>query len=237
MAKSGSKKTNASQTAPSPSPSNLVAFPNISPKHGLACRVLLENQILLLDGFLSSEECKNLVKFIDSQQLELTPPKKKGEAERVNYRHSITSAEIAQKLFDVLAPHIPEFSYPTRVKGRPDNATRPAHSLNSNIRMYKYTSGQYFGPHYDDSVRDAVTGEKSEWTLLLYLTGVEDGVKGGETIFYQSHKGRKQDAIVASLTRGTALLHRHGQDCMLHEGSPVTQGVKYILRSDVMFVD
>lgn len=29
-------------------------------------------------------------------------------------------------------------------------------------------------------MRDAVTGAKSEWTLLMYLTGVEDGVKGGE---------------------------------------------------------
>ena len=35
-------------------------------------------------------------------------------------------------------------------------------------------------PHYDDSVRDLVTGIKSEWTLLIYLTGVEDGVEGGE---------------------------------------------------------
>ena len=46
--------------------------------------------------------------------------------------------------------------------------------------MYKYTPGQHFGPHYDDSVRDAVTGDRSEWTLLVYLTGVQDGVEGGE---------------------------------------------------------
>jgi len=35
-------------------------------------------------------------------------------------------------------------------------------------------------PHYDDSVHDVITGAKSEWTLLIYLTGVEDGVEGGE---------------------------------------------------------
>jgi len=46
--------------------------------------------------------------------------------------------------------------------------------------MYKYTPSQYFGPHYDDSVRDPETGAKSEWTVLVYLTGIEDGVKGGE---------------------------------------------------------
>lgn len=38
-------------------------------------------------------------------------------------------------------------------------------------------------PHYDDSVHDAITGAMSEWTLLIYLTGVEDGVEGNETTF------------------------------------------------------
>jgi hypothetical protein len=46
--------------------------------------------------------------------------------------------------------------------------------------MYKYTPSQYFGPHYDDSVRDSETGTRSEWTVLIYLTGIEDGVEGGE---------------------------------------------------------
>jgi hypothetical protein len=63
---------------------------------------------------------------------------------------------------------------------RPDSSARAAHSLNSNIRLYKYTPSQHFNPHYDDSVRDAKTGAASEWTLLIYLTGVEDGVQGGE---------------------------------------------------------
>lgn len=40
-----------------------------------------------------------------------------------------------------------------------------------------------YRPHYDDSVRDPMTGAKSEWTLLIYLTGAEDGVEGGEVSF------------------------------------------------------
>ena len=63
---------------------------------------------------------------------------------------------------------------------RPDSNARAAHSLNSNIRLYKYTPSQHFNPHYDDSTRDAKTGAVSEWTLLIYLTGVEDSVQGGE---------------------------------------------------------
>lgn len=61
-----------------------------------------------------------------------------------------------------------------------DLAARPAHSFNSNIRLYKYTEGQHFGCHYDDWCRDEDTGAHSEWTLLIYLSGEEDGVVGGE---------------------------------------------------------
>jgi hypothetical protein len=34
---------------------------------------------------------------------------------------------------------------------------------------------------------------------------------------------------------GLALLHAHGDACLEHEALPVARGVKYILRSDVVF--
>lgn len=36
-------------------------------------------------------------------------------------------------------------------------------------------------------------------------------------------------------TEGTALLHLHGDKCLLHEARNVTKGVKYVFRSDVVF--
>jgi len=137
----------------------------------------------------------------------------------------------------VLVPHLPSFPYPASAKGQRSDGPRPPHSLNSNIRVYKYTPDQYFGSHYDDSVRDPETGAKSEWTLLIYLTGVEDGVLGGET-YFETHdrKGNPAETITTPLTRGTALLHRHGQECLLHGGSRVLGGTKYVLRSDLMFM-
>lgn len=74
-----------------------------------------------------------------------------------------------------------------------------------------------------------------------------------QTIFYKEEKGKPREEIVPSLTRGTALLHRldpfhsqscsdsdafsrHGQECMLHEGSPVMSGTKYVPRTDLMFI-
>ena len=97
------------------------------------------------------------------------------------------SPSFANELFNMLAPHLPEFPYPASKipRDQKNSATpvvraRPAHSMNSNIRLYKYTKGQHFGCHYDDSVADPVSGTHSEWTLLIYLSGKEDGVEGGE---------------------------------------------------------
>lgn len=89
---------------------------------------------------------------------------------------------------------------------------------------------------------------KTTWTLLIYLSGAEDGVKGGETVFYtdehimksarKKKKGSAADddegVLVPPLMRGLALLHKHGKDCLLHEGREVFEGEKWVLRSDLM---
>jgi hypothetical protein len=70
---------------------------------------------------------------------------------------------------------------------------------------------------------------------LIYLSGKEDGVEGGETVFYRDAK-KKGGEIVVGIERGLALLHRHGgSDCLLHEGRTVTKGTKWVLRSDLVF--
>ncbi|KAJ7582880.1 hypothetical protein C8J56DRAFT_1005780 [Mycena floridula] len=217
------KKVKAKASAPP-----VVIFPEISPKQEPEFQTILEDQIIVLHEFLSPKECKAWAKMIDDLPLELTPPAKRGEANRFNcksYRFSVTSPEFADTLHRLLIPHLPKFPHPKRSQDK-----RVPYSFNSNIRMYKYTPSQHFGPHYDDSVRDTITGAKSEWTLLIYISGREDGVEGGE-----DEKCDAAHTITVPLTRGTALLHRHGQDCMLHEGSKVHKGTKYVLRSDLMF--
>ena len=32
-----------------------------------------------------------------------------------------------------------------------------------------------------------------------------------------------------------ALLHKHGDDCLMHEGEMVKSGVKWVFRSDVVY--
>lgn len=120
--------------------------------------------------------------------------------------------------------------------------------------IYRYSPGQLFRKHYDDSV--TINGTTSEWTLLIYLSGVEDGVEGGETVFDLQQGKKVTKEFVVGLNRGTVLLHRHGHECLLREfcifmsyfelgscllfahldeGREVKKGVKWVLRSDVLF--
>lgn len=86
------------------------------------------------------------------------------------------------------------------------------------------------------------TPAKTTWTLLIYLTGPETGCVGGETIFYpelgsaKQYSGRSAEGtqpISVGLEVGMALLHKHGQDCLLHEGAEVKEGEKWVIRSDL----
>ena len=120
----------------------------------------------------------------------------------------------------------------------------PSFSLQTLPKIYRYEIGESFAPHYDDSVK--IGTNSTEWTVLIYLTG-SDEVRGGETVFYPSGvapladntNGRRtiragQEDIVVQLRSGLALLHRHGKDCLLHEGRPVLKGTKWVLRSDLI---
>lgn len=108
--KSEPKAVFSRSAEPIPTASTPFVFPELLPKTELECKVLLEDQILVIDArrrpslpglssgiknetnqeylllqnFFSRAECKAYVKFIDSLPLELTPPKKRGEAVRVN---------------------------------------------------------------------------------------------------------------------------------------------------------
>lgn len=66
--------------------------------------------------------------------------------------------------------------------------------------------------------------ECSERTFMIYLN---DDFTGGQTAFYEF------DVDVAPRL-GMALVFQHR---LLHEGCTVRSGVKYVLRSDVMYAD
>ena len=142
-------------------------------------------------------------------------------AHRDNGRLAVQSDVVAKAIFDRL---MQAGLVPSTV-GR----LRPS-GCNANIRLYKYGQGQRFGRHVDQSNRLS-DGSSTEFTVLLYLN---EGFRGGETVFYTSHFAATE-AYRFSPSAGAVLVHAHGERCLTHVGSEVTQGVKYLLRTDLAY--
>ena len=91
--------------------------------------------------------------------------------------------------------------------------------LNEMFRFYRYEKGHRFKGHQDGSfIRNHK--EASYFTFMVYLN---EGCVGGETSFMEHKITPKQ---------GMALVFLHR---LYHEGSEVLEGVKYVLRTDVMY--
>jgi len=230
------QSTATSSTRPVTTAPTAIVFPPLSsgpPTCPLPSISLLESQIILLPEFLSSETCHSYVRYFSTLSLVKPGPPGRNEATRTNSRLAVEDAEFAQKLFTQTGLEEAVKGWEVKVGKR----VLKVRGLHSKIRIYKYDEGTFFGRHYDESTKDVGSGFVSYWTLLVYLTGRDDGVEGGETVFYLpgGKKGQEKE-IVVDIDRGFALLHRHGgNDCLLHEGRVVRKGVKWVLRSDLVF--
>jgi len=251
-----SKKESHSQT--SRSPPELPIRPDWPALHpigtadDLSLRSLHQNQIVVVRNLWTSTLCKKFVSFLSTLPLTTTPgTPKRGNAVRVNDRYQIDDPAFSKSLWEDTA--LKELVNQAFVDGALLSTDEKLQlwggellGLNPNIRIYRYSKGQLFDQHYDESNNisfPSTDGEKevpskTTWTLLLYLTSSATGCIGGETVFYPEVLSKKSKApppspIVVSLETGMALLHRHGKDCMLHEGREVTSGEKWVIRSDL----
>ena len=95
-------------------------------------------------------------------------------------------------------------------------------NCNPNIRLYKYTKGMKFGKHIDESVTVPGMGT-TRFTMLIYLSSC----RGGATRF--------EGDLAFVPEQGTLLIHAHGNECLEHEADPVLEGIKYVLRTDLVY--
>ncbi|KLU83277.1 hypothetical protein MAPG_02341 [Magnaporthiopsis poae ATCC 64411] len=239
----------AAAAAASPSPPSWPPFkPSLPVVDPLAFESVVPAKVVVARSFFPRSLCRTYVDFLASLPLTTTPARpKRGEAVRQNDRFQVHDPVFASRLWrdtglrDALLLAGAE-------EGHDDTVLDPrlwggeVVGLNPNIRVYRYTKGQHFAPHYDDSNNVAVTAEdgktsipaKTTWTLLLYLTSTADGgCAGGETVFYTRDRVSAKEEVAVAPEAGLLLLHKHGDDCMLHEGREVTAGEKWVIRSDL----
>jgi predicted 2-oxoglutarate/Fe(II)-dependent dioxygenase YbiX len=175
--------------------------------------------LFVIHEFFSAEECRRSVAFSEGLGYVDAPITTAlgfvmAKEIRNNTRVMVDTPVLAGELFERARRFLP---------GRVDRWS--LHGLNERFRYYRYDVGQRFRLHYDGSFwRNAE--EESQLTFMVYLN---DDFEGGTTDFY--YENRRLKARVQP-RRGTALVFAHAQ---LHEGTPVTSGRKYVLRTDVMY--
>jgi hypothetical protein len=196
--------------------------PPSAPRHLLRA----DSPVFEVCHVLSAEEAKMFIDLCEGGDMVRTKQRQTREyAHRENDRLSFTSPALASALYERLRPSIPSKFDSMHAAG-----------CNSNIRLYRYLEGDAFGPHIDQSDLDGDT--MSCFTVLIYLNDAETSdLVGGRTIFYENANGRRKErvALAYSPKMGCALIHGHGQHCLLHEGEKVQRGCKYVLRTDLMY--
>eukprot|EP01041_Mallomonas_annulata_P008400 gene8400-17317_t len=145
---------------------------------------------------------------------------------------------LISQLFDRVKPHLP----PTMT------GSGELMGLNSRLRLFRYEAGAVFRIHIDGAwpgaglntegkyVDDIFGDRYSRLTFLIYLT---DDFDGGHTTFYipdPNQVGQLEARAVRPL-KGSILCFPHGDaiGSLAHEGSAVSQGVKYVVRTDVLY--
>jgi hypothetical protein len=104
---------------------------------------LVKDKVVVLRSFFPRSLCKDYVSFLKELPLITTPGKpKRGDAVRVNDRYQIDDAKFAHRLWT-------ETGLKEALAGK-DVAQLwggDVVGLNPNIRVYRYTAGQFFDAH------------------------------------------------------------------------------------------
>lgn len=171
-------------------------------------------EIYTIDNLLSLEECNELVK----------------KSELIGYEEAEVNVDGAQKMMKMVRNNerimYEDHEYASLIWQKLKSYVKPvvnesiAIGLNEMFRFYKYNPSQRFKMHRDGSYKRNES-EFSYYTFLIYLN---EGYEGGETKFASGE-------IIAPKT-GTALIFEHSQR---HEGAALISGIKYVLRSDIMY--
>jgi hypothetical protein len=174
----------------------------------------LAEGIFIIDNFLTQEECEELITRSESLGYKPADVDVHGQRQmlsmiRTNERVDVESLALATQMWEKLKTiHLPAIE-----------SNQPV-GVTPFFRFYRYEGEQKFNMHKDGSKE--YQGDHTRLTMLVYLNSLEDS---GPTRF--------RDAQVDVFPRvGKAVLFRHE---LWHAGMPVNNGIKYVLRTDVLF--
>eukprot|EP00434_Breviolum_minutum_P020805 symbB.v1.2.018353.t1/scaffold1457.1/size117646/11 len=195
----------------------------------------------VLTDVLSAEECNELRKATEQIGYRPDVPISSQLDERAHNVVLMANEAQNQTLFERIKHLLPQQFGDERLLG-----------VNRRWRFYRYYSGNLYRKHLDGAwpasgialddgqekyIYDAHGGgTRSKLTFIIYLN---DDFEGGCTTFFTPKPGEEGTLHSRPIQPriGSASVFPHG-DCkipLLHEGSAVTKGTKYLLRTDVVY--
>jgi hypothetical protein len=197
----------------------------------------------LIKDVLTPDECTSIIAAAETIDFIPDAPIRDDGQETSILAHNfywIADQAFHDKLWQRVKPYVPEHSAGRKVRG-----------INRRFRVYRYVPGAEYRCHidgawppsgidpvsdkyqYDSSPPDA--RQSSLYTFLIYLN---DEFEGGETSFFiPSVREGVMNAYPVKPIMGSVAVFPHGeaQGALLHEGTGLTKGAKYIIRTDVEY--
>ena len=172
--------------------------------------------IIQVPEVFDNAKCTQLIQKIESLKPSMAPINTASGTRirtdvRNNERVMFDDSVFAEEVFSKARDHVPSEMNGFNLVG-----------ANERIRCYRYQPGMRFATHADGSfVRDE--NEMSFYSYLVYLNA---DFEGGQTTFFT------EPEVAIEPKTGWGLIFQHA---IIHEGSEVTSGVKYVARTDLMY--
>ncbi len=184
-----------------------------------------DDDIFTVNRFLCAKECELLIKKSElcGYSSELFDSRV-----RSNDRLMVQSQTLADSIFERV-----KYLYRVPKLTCYAGALYRLSGVNPCFRLCRYAAGQSFSKHLDGCL-DISSSTKSFLSLNIYLN---DNFEQGSTRFYLN---KKEPALVTHHVKpktGLALVFNHRSKSYLHDGDSVLKGVKYLLRTDILYTE
>jgi hypothetical protein len=197
----------------------------------------------LIKNVLSVEECQRIVAATESVGFLPDAPLKEDGSQSSILAHNVywlVDQSFHDSLWERVRSHVP-----TQVAGK------NARGINRRFRVYRYVPGAEYRCHIDGAwppsginpvtktyQYDASPSHAKQSSLFTFLIYLNDEFEGGETTFFlPSVRDGVLNAYPVQPVMGSVVVFPHGETngALLHEGTGVREGAKYIIRTDVEY--
>lgn len=222
-----------------------VATPNTIPMAVLDQRPPVERievpsvkGTFFLKNVLSVDECNAILEAAES--VGFTPDVPITDKTKSVLAHNfcwLADASFMHRLWERVEPYLLPKIHDCKLAG-----------INKRFRCYRYEPGAVYRPHVDgawppsgidaDGEYQFDVSEGTLWSKMTFLMYLNEGFEGGCTTFYTpAHEEGKLLASAVGPRVGGVLVFPHGDTsgALVHEGSGVVSGCKYIIRTEVIY--